>query len=215
MVDLGGGRLLRRPRVARSLEGEATVMRLAQAAGYPVPEVFEVRPDGMVIGRVDGPTMLEDLGARPWRVDRHARTLADLHRRLHSIPADPALSPRFGEPDPADVMVHCDLHPANVLLSSDGPVVIDWSSAGRGPAGADVADAWLVLAGAQPPARRLMTALIAVLRSRFLAEFLRHAGRAEATVHLEAAFRSRTLDPHLAEAEIAAMERVVSRHARP
>src|SRR5262249_43418690 len=59
MIDLGDGRLLRRPRVPRSLAGEAVVMRVARAAGYPVPEVFEVRPDGLVVERVQGPTMLE------------------------------------------------------------------------------------------------------------------------------------------------------------
>lgn len=215
LVDLGGGRLLRRPRSPRSLEGEAAIMRLARAAGYPVPEVVEVRPDGMVLERIAGRTMLDDLGARPWLVGRHARALADLHRRLHAIPADGALPARFGPPDPGDVLVHGDLHPANVLLSPAGPVVIDWSSAGRGPAGADVADAWLVLAAAQPPAGRLLRILVAALRERFLAEFLRGAGREAAARHLAAALGRRTADPHLSDAEKAAMRRVVAAHGDP
>lgn len=215
MVDLGGGRLLRRPRVPRPLDGEAAVMRIARAAGYPAPEVVEVRPDGMVVERVDGPTMLDDLAARPWRVLRHARTLADLHRRLHAIPADDALAARLGPPGPGDVLVHGDLHPANVLLSPKGPVVIDWSNAGRGPAGADVADAWLLLAAAQPPGGRLLNLLVAALRARFLAEFLRRAGREEAARQLEAAYRLRTADPNISAAEKAAMRRVVAQHGIP
>jgi aminoglycoside phosphotransferase (APT) family kinase protein len=212
MVDVGGGRLLRRPRSPRSLEGEAVVMRMARAAGYPVPEVVEVRPDGMVMERIDGPTMLDDLGAHPWRVRRHARALADLHRRLHAIPAAGALPARFGPPGPGDVLVHGDLHPANVLLSPAGPVVIDWSSAGRGPAAADVADAWLILASARPPAGRLLRMLVAALRARFVEEFLRHAGREEAARHLGAALRRRAADPNLLEAEKAAMRRVAEAH---
>jgi aminoglycoside phosphotransferase (APT) family kinase protein len=215
MVDLGGGRLLRRPRVPRPLDGEAVVMRLARAAGYPVPEVHEVRPDGMVMERVDGPTMLDDLAAHPWRVGRHARTLADLHRRLHAVPADDALPARLGPPEPSDVLVHGDLHPANVLLSRNGPVVIDWSNAGRGPAGADVADAWLLLATAEAPVGLLMRVVVTALRARFLDEFLRRAGREEAARHLTAAARRRTADPNLSETEKTAMRRLAAAHGTP
>jgi aminoglycoside phosphotransferase (APT) family kinase protein len=215
MVDLGGGRILRRPLVPRPLEGEAFVMRLVRAAGYPVPEVHEVRPDGIVMERVDGPTMLDDVAAHPWRLGRHARTLADLHRRLHAIPADGALHTRWGQPGPDDVVVHGDLHPDNVLLSASGPVVIDWSNAGRGPGGADVADAWLLLGAADPPARRLLRLLVAALRARFLDEFLRHAGREEAARHLEAVVRLRTADLNLSATEKAAMLRIAAEHGTP
>ena len=211
LLDLGRGRVLRRPRDRRPLDAEAAVMRRAAAAGYPVPEVHEVRPDGLVMERVDGPTMLDDLGARPWRVGRHARTLADLHRRLHRIPAAEGLRAPFGA-GPDDVLLHGDLHPANVLLAVRGPVVIDWSAAGRGPAGADVAVAWLLLAAAHPPAGPLMRLLVAALRRRFLAEFLRHAGREEAARHLRAVAELRMADPHLQPAEKAAMRQLAGAH---
>jgi aminoglycoside phosphotransferase (APT) family kinase protein len=215
MIDLGGGRLLRRPRVPRPLDDEAVVMRLVRAAGYPVPDVHEVRPDGLVMERVDGPTMLHDLASHPWRLWRHARTLADLHRRLHAITADHTVPPRLGPPDPHDVVVHGDLHPDNVLLSRSGPVVIDWSSAGRGPAGGDVADAWLLLATADAPVGPLMRPVVTALRARFLDEFLRHAGREEAARHLTAAARRRTADPNLSGTEKAAMLRLAATHGTP
>lgn len=215
LLDLGGGRVLRRPRLARRLDAEAAVMARARAAGYAVPEVFEVRPDGIVMERVDGRTMLDDLGAHPWRLGRHARTLAALHGRLHRIPAADGLPAPFGGPRPGDVLVHGDLHPANVLLTRDGPVVIDWSSGGRGPAGADVADAWLLLAAASPPAGLPVRLLVGALRRRFLAEFLRLAGREEAARHLLAALERRAADPHLAEAEKAVMRRLAAAHALP
>jgi aminoglycoside phosphotransferase (APT) family kinase protein len=214
LLDLGGGRVLRRPRVPRPLDAEAEVMRRVRAAGYPVPEVFEVRHDGMVMARVEGPTMLRDLAAHPWRAGRHARTLADLHRRLHVLAAGEDLRPTFGRTGSGDVLVHGDLHPDNVLLSPAGPVVIDWANAGRGPAGADVADCWLLLASAEAPVGPVMRVVVAVLRRRFLAAFLRHAGRIDAARHLETALRRRLADTNISAEERARMRGVVARHGR-
>lgn len=213
ILDLGGGRVLRRFSGPRPLEAEAFVMRLVREAGYPVPEVFEVYRDGMVLERVDGPTMLDDLATHPWRVQRHARTLATLHRDLHRIRASEGLPARFGEPAPDDVVVHGDLHPGNVMLSRAGPVVIDWTSGGRGPAGADVADAWLILASAQPAGGLLMRALAGALRGRFLGTFLREAGRSEAAAYLRLAIDERAGDPNLTPGEKAAMRKVAAAQA--
>lgn len=33
------------------------------------------------------------------------------------------------------LVLHLDFHPANVMLTSGGPVVIDWTNARAGPAG--------------------------------------------------------------------------------
>jgi len=214
LFDLGGGRVLRRPRRPRPMDAEAAFMGRVRAAGYPAPEVFEVRPDGLVMERLEGPTMLDDLAAHPWRVGRHARTLAELHVRLHRIAAEDGLPGPFGAPVAGDVLVHGDLHPDNVVLASSGPVVIDWTNGGRGPAGADVADAWLVMAGAQPPPGRLAPAVVGLLRHRLLAVFLAHAGREEAERHLRTAARRRMASPSLQEAEKAAMQRVADVHGR-
>jgi len=158
--------------------------------------------------------MLRDLAAHPWRAGGHARTLADLHRRLHALAAGDDLRPTFGRTGPDDVLVHGDLHPDNVLLSPAGPVVIDWANAGRGPAGADVADCWLLLASAEAPVGPVMRAVVAVLRRRFLAVFLRHAGRVEAARHLETALRRRLADTNISAEERARMRGVVARHGR-
>jgi aminoglycoside phosphotransferase (APT) family kinase protein len=207
ILDLGGGRVLRRTRPPRRLTAEADLMRHVRAAGYPAPAVFEDREDGLVMARIEGPSMLDDLRSHPWRFRRHARTLAALHRDLHRIPAPEGLPAPFAE---GDAMLHLDLHPANVLLSDDGPVVIDWSSAARGPAGADVADAWLVLAAARPDGGWLLRLVVGLLRGRFLAVFLREAGRAEAAAYLRAAAGRRAGDRNIAPAEQATMRRVAA-----
>jgi len=43
-------------------------------------------------------------------------------------------------------LLHLDLHPMNVLLSPDGPVVIDWTNAARGPAALDAGYSYVLMA---------------------------------------------------------------------
>ena len=109
-------------------------MELARRHGYPVPEVREVRSNGLVLERVDGPTMMADCRRRPWRIPAHAATLARLHEELHRIPA----------PD-GGVLLHLDLHPKNVLLSERGLSVVDWANARGGEAAVDPALTWVIL----------------------------------------------------------------------
>lgn len=193
---------------------EAAVMRYARERGFPVPEVLEVRPDGLVLERVVGPTLAADLVRHPWRANSHAGMLAGLHRRLHRLVPPPGTPARYGAAGEGDVLLHGDLNPLNVLLSPGGPVVIDWSNASRGPAGADLADVWLVLASARvrgsPPARLVVSAG----RRYFLRRFLDAAGREDAEAHLEVAAAVRDRDPHLTAAEREAMREVVRRVKR-
>jgi aminoglycoside phosphotransferase (APT) family kinase protein len=210
IVALDERRVLRRTRGAMDLEREAAVMRYARERGYPAPEVFEVRPEGLVLERIAGPTMVADLVRHPWRAGSHARTLAGLHRRLHRLPPPPGVAARYGAAGESDVLLHGDLHPLNVLLSAGGPVVIDWTNAGRGPAGADVADVWLLLAAARVPGDALTRLAVTAVRGHFLRRFLDAAGREEAARYLEVAATIRDRDPHTEPAERAAMRKVVS-----
>lgn len=126
----GEDRLLRRYLRHGGALRAVEVMSLARAAGYPVPRAAALSEREMLLERVDGPTMAEDLGRRPWRRWSHAVTLASLHDRLHAIAAPPWLEAPLGQ---GPALLHLDLHPANLLLSSHGPVVIDWPNARRGP----------------------------------------------------------------------------------
>ena len=72
-------------------------MRHVRAHGYPVPEVFDASGGDVVMERLVGVTMVDDLAARPWHVDRHADTWADLHRGFAAVPiADLTVESRFG-----------------------------------------------------------------------------------------------------------------------
>jgi Ser/Thr protein kinase RdoA (MazF antagonist) len=142
VYDLGDGTVLRRQTERPAdLEREASVMRYARARGYPVPEVVAVRRDGLVLERIEGPTMLADIRRRPWRMREHVRVLAALQKRLHLIEAPPGLR-RAGD---GTQLIHLDFHPDNVLLGRDGPAVIDWSNAMRGAADGDIARTLVIL----------------------------------------------------------------------
>ena len=145
-------------------------MAYVRECGYPVPEVEVLSDTDMRLERIDGPTMLEDLARRPWRVLAHARTLASLHDALHAIDA-----PKWLETaEPGSAVLHLDLHPANVLLGSRGPFVIDWANARRGPGALDVALAWVILATSdlQPgPSRPVVGALRGLFVRAFLSRF--------------------------------------------
>jgi Ser/Thr protein kinase RdoA (MazF antagonist) len=169
VYDAGDGKVLRRYRFeGADATFEARVMRHVRDHGYPVPEVFDAAGPDLVMERVTGPTMLEALGKRPWTIGRSAALLADLHDRLHAIPAPDWLPEAFGG---GEALLHLDLHPLNVLLTSDGPVVIDWPNTRRGPALGDVAHSWVVLATAIPSGR-FDQALASIGRRPLLRGFL-------------------------------------------
>jgi aminoglycoside phosphotransferase (APT) family kinase protein len=167
---VGQDRVLRRCRVAHDVQVEAEIMAQVAESGFPVPRVYDADGADLVMERLDGRDMLADLSSRPSRVRAHARTLAGLHDRLHQLRA-PAGLPAAGRA--GDRVLHLDLHPANVMLTSRGPVVIDWTSARAGAPGADVAMAYLIMVTSDTdlvpwPAR----ALAGVIRSILVRDFL-------------------------------------------
>ena len=159
---------------------------------------------GIVFERIVGRSMLHEMASRPWRIARYTRLFADLHSRLHvsEAPDLPCQRRRFeglvaqgaktlpsalterilealrSEPDEAAVC-HGDLHPDNVLLTAEGPKIIDWEPAGQGSPAADVA--WTVLLlrhGGIPPGTPLgMRIAMFFLRRVFLIIYLREVYR--------------------------------------
>ena len=199
------GTVLRRSRQGRSLELEARTMSFLHTSGYPVPEVLEVSDDGrdLVMERVDGPTMVEAVGARPWTLRRSGHELAELHERLHAFDAPPFLAP---VPVGAGTkLLHRDLHPLNVMLGSRGPVVIDWSGAGAGDPAVDVDIAWVLMAVGELPGGRAKAAFHSIGRRLLLSAFLSRFDRASIVAQLRDVVAWKVLDPHMNEREVTAM----------
>ena len=161
-------------------------MKHARAHGFPVPEVLEVLGDALVLERIDGPTMLADLRRLPWRTVPHARTLAELHARLHEIPFE------------GERLLHLDLHPKNILLSARGPVVIDWTNARAGDPALDVALTWVIGVTSAGLAGHALTRL-----------FLRHVDREAANRALPNAVAFRLADPNVTDAERTRVRRLL------
>ena len=195
VFDLGDGSVLRRRRDGRSLESEAAVMRHVADHGFPCVVLRRVDGPDMVLDRVEGETMADDLIADPTgeRLEGAGRLLADLHSRLHQIP--PLVAHR-------GTVVHLDLHPQNVIMAEGGPVVIDWTNATDGPPELDLAMTWVILeplVSVLPPVADLLDA------------FLDAAGRAEARRGLEAAVRRRLADPNVTADERRAVRELLAR----
>jgi len=178
----GGGRVLKLylpgvPEAAPRREAQCT--NAARRAGAPAPEAFEVITvdgrHGVILERVDGPTLLDALMTQPDQAERVGGTLAALHAQVHALSGDglPALHDRVArriaacaalQPaarervaaiaaalPPGDALCHGDFHPGNVILGERQPVVIDWYDAARGPVEADVARTLLLVAHGDLP----------------------------------------------------------------
>lgn len=215
VYGLGAGRVLRRYRTPIDVAAEARLMQHVAAAGYPVPEVYDADGRDMVLERLHGPDMLTDLGRRPWLIPRHARTLADLHNRLHQIPSPvgwPAAVGADGAPlGGGSAVLHMDLHPGNVMLTGRGPVVIDWVDAVAGPAGADVATAYVIMATADTELIPVhLRPVIAMLRAEFCRRFLGGAAE-DPRPHLAAAARMRLTNINTRPSEAARLRRMAER----
>ena len=147
--------------------------------GAPVPEFLGFdEHEGRVISiyrRAFGERMWETVLDHPERAEEHGRLLAGLQELLASLVppivlpnqvdrirskiriaarfADPQLESALADVPSADrvVLCHGDLHPSNVVIGDDGPMVVDWFDASRGDPVGDVARTIVLLASDPAP----------------------------------------------------------------
>ena len=152
---------------------EARVAHAITEAGIPSPaagEIVEVDGRrGLIYERLEGISMLQDMNAQPWMLLQHARSLAELHVKINqqSITGVPLYKDRLNHDIrstphlPEDLrnkalaaldtlpggqnVCHGDYHPGNVIITKNGPIVIDWMTASIGSPWADVARTSLLL----------------------------------------------------------------------
>jgi uncharacterized protein (TIGR02172 family) len=162
--------------VSQSLiEREARLSRVIYEAGLPAPaveDIIEVEGRrGIIFERVEGRSMLEEMGAKPNEAPRYAEILAELHTSIHSheIPDLPSLRDKIeriirqaktlsdeertrvlhvlAQRNDGTSLCHFDFHPMNVVMSPRGPVLLDWMTACHGDPHADIARTLLMAQG--------------------------------------------------------------------
>ena len=211
IFEYGPRSVLRRSRAGQSMAIEARTMDYLAAHGYPVPVVEELSDDGrdLAMERIDGRSMVDELGRAPWTVRRQADTLAMLHHRLHELPP-----PDFLPPAPVGgggSILHLDLHPLNVLVSRAGPVVIDWSNACVGNPADDAALAWLLMSAGEIPGGRLRSRALEFGRGLLAHRFLSSFDRDDVVGRVAVVAEWKATDPHMSPQEIESLWRAVRR----
>jgi tRNA A-37 threonylcarbamoyl transferase component Bud32 len=159
---------------------EARVTRAIHAAGAVAPEVFdEIVVEGrigLVIARLDGPTLMQATKVKSVSYAEAGAILADRLYPVHAmslLPDVPLLHDYtksclgrasgvlsnhvvagvldlIDRLSPRDGLCHGDPNPGNVIMTADGPKLIDWIAALRAPAEFDLASAHVLLTELAP-----------------------------------------------------------------
>ena len=215
IFELGPDLVLRKARDGRSLEREARTIEYVAAHGYPVPRVEEVRAGGteMVMERLVGPMMMDAMTKAPRSLYANVRLLADLHDQLHEIPA-PDWLPVIDTGPGADRMLHLDLHPMNVMMTNNGPIVIDWPNAARGSPLTDVGFTYVLLTCPDMPAPWIVRKLVQPFRLLMAGAFARRYRGPALPRAIAHAAELKTLDSNMAPHELVKIRRLESRMRR-
>jgi tRNA A-37 threonylcarbamoyl transferase component Bud32 len=159
---------------------EVRMIRAVLAAGVPVPEVFgEVTLDGrfgIVLQRLEGPTLLQLTRTGAVTFEQAGAIVAALAMSIHKTPPPPeVLSMReymegslrlddgklpkhvardilalIDRLSPGNGLCHCDLSPGNVIMTAEGPKLVDWVSAMRAPAALELGFLHVILSELAP-----------------------------------------------------------------
>lgn len=212
-VESGGRafalRLFRAEQVETSRR-EVAAIGIARAGRVPVPPIETVgrwgdRP-AMLMAWAPGRTLVDEIGAHPWRVWALGRRFGRVQRRINALAAGDALPSRdwagWARAESPTVterlerlalghkqLVHLDYHPLNVLAGGGRiTAVLDWSNAGAGDPRADAARTEMLLSLSPAPGARLPH--IRLVRALLVAAWRRGYGAEDATTADKALFRS-------------------------
>ncbi|MAD43429.1 MAG: phosphotransferase [Oceanospirillaceae bacterium] len=157
---------------------------------------------GIIMKRLDGTTLTAAADRNPLNIIAVPRTLARLHAKVHDTQTQvmqdirlmirdyldhPALAFLSAEeraraasylqtlPD-GDSILHMDFHTENILVNRQTETVIDWATAARGHAGADMAMTWFLFHEAElfPGISRAQTIFYNLMRRLIYRRYIRH-----------------------------------------
>ncbi len=177
IYDFGEGRVLRVGRRAQDVERiryEYTVYSCLAGTNLSMPKAYELVEAGglpaIIMERLDGPSMMDQIGANPMSAKTKARQLAELHLGIGKINAPEQITETkakatfcIGKSEVLSVpekerildvlkslpdgtsLCHGDFHPGNIMVQRNRNYVIDWSAASRGDFHADVAHSYILM----------------------------------------------------------------------
>jgi serine/threonine protein kinase len=178
-LDGGGVLKLFRSYIPPALsEREYSSTRIVAGCGIRAPEASEYTEHegryGIVFEYVRGRAMTA-LMMNPFAFRKYARLLAALQYGIHQntpegLPSYKALlagsielAPHLDDNEKQQVLAllsalpdgnavcHGDFHPENIMITEDGPVIMDWMTCGSGDPAADVARTMLMLSLSELP----------------------------------------------------------------
>ncbi len=173
----GEGRVLRFPTNPRDFERiryEYAVYLMLAGSGVSVPRVYELLDvhgaPAIVMERIDGTSMMDQIRRRPWSARKKSVELAELHHQLLGTRAEAPVkdakstarycvlnSQRLSDSLKAQViqilealpegdsLCHGDFHPGNIICHNQVNYIIDWSGSSKGDYHADIAHSYLLL----------------------------------------------------------------------
>ena len=104
-----------------------------------------------------------------------------------------------------------DLHPLNVIIGPNGPVVIDWTNAGRGDPSVDVALAYLLMSAGQVPTNLLEGLVVGMGRRVLTCSFLSRFDRDSIGKRMRECAEWKAQDKNMSAQEVRAMRRIAER----
>ena len=192
------------------VESESEIVRSLLDSGLPVPRVFNiVKVDqrwGIVYEKIDGASMLERCLTDFSTAEENGSLMADLQWEIHKISGRqlPAMKTRLcnkvGDineltdsrknqiirlldylPD-GNQLCHMDFHPDQILLTDQGPCILDWETASKGNPLADVARTSILIQVGQVTAlsqisTEQLTSIRSSIRSAYLSRYLKKVAK--------------------------------------
>ena len=217
IYDCGNGRIIRVPRRPQDYDRiryEYAVYSLLSGSTVVAPRAYElVDVDGapsIIMERIPGISMMEQIRKKPLTFRRQAVGLARMHLGLLKVSAESTLTSSRKQahhcignsrslpggvkralmevleqlPD-GDFLCHGDFHPGNILHSGGRDYIIDWSGATKGNIGYDIAHTYILLR-VVPRAPGISLLLYAVQKL---------LGKAMARIYLKTVLKSVSLPP--------------------